>query len=853
VTGMSCAACSARVEKAVNKVEGVESVTVNLLKNSMAVDFNPEITGPEQIRQAVEDAGYGASEKNEEVTATSHKATVHKEESEDEEIKNMKLRLWVSIVFSVPLMYIAMAPMLGLPNPSILEGEANASVNALTQFLLTIPVIFINFKFFRNGFKSLWQLSPNMDSLVGIGSAASAGFGIFALFMIVWAQGHGDLQIVHHYAHNLYFDSAAMILTLITLGKYFETRAKRRTTNAISKLLELVPETATIQKDGKEETVPVDSIVPGNLVVLKTGERIPVDGIVEQGEGFVDESSLTGESVPAEKVKGSLLSGGTLVTQGHMVMLVQKVGADTALAQIIKLVDEATSSKAPVNRLADKVSGIFVPVVIAIAIVTFIAWILFGQSWEFALVCAVSVLVISCPCALGLATPTAIMVGSGKGAENGILFKSAEAIETGEKADAVVLDKTGTVTEGHPSLTDLICSSGIDPKKLLSKVSAIEVKSEHPLAAAIVRGTNLIGVEPLESTNFKQVLGSVSGSVDGEKIQIGNWNLLGNSYPSTKDLMEKLATEGKTPLVVLVNGVPNAVLGIADPIKKDSIVAVKAMQERDQQVWMVTGDNTVTAKAVANKLGITNVESEVLPADKEKIVKKLQEEGKIVMMVGDGINDAPALARANIGTAIGTGTDVAIESADVVVMKSRLTDVVNAEYLSAATMRNIRQNLFWAFFYNIIGIPIAAGVFFPLLGWTLNPMIAAAAMSMSSVSVVSNALRLRGWKPHFKETKLDPTYKEKPVDIKLSSFETEQKEEETMKKFKLVIDGMMCNHCTNTVAKGLSSIPGVSDVSVDLNTKTAEGEVENDVSLQTLSDAVDKLGYKVTSATYQDS
>ncbi len=766
VTGMSCSACAARVERVVGRIDGVQSVVVNLLKNSMTVDYDESKAGLDQVEQAVVDAGFGVSQKDTNKAAS----TLQKDESEDEELKSMKFRLWVSFIFCIPLMYIAMASMMGLPNLPFLEGEKNLVLNACVQLLLAIPVIVVNYKFFKNGFRSLWQRAPDMDSLVAIGSAASLIFSLFALSMIIQGQGNGDTEQVHHFAHNLYFDSAAMILALITIGKYFEAKAKRRTTNAISKLLELVPETATVLKDGKETTISVSEIVPDDLVVLKTGERIPVDGVAEQGEGYVDESSLTGESVPVSKTKGSPLSGASLVTHGHLVMRVTKVGEDTALAQIVRLVDDATSSKAPVARLADKVSGIFVPCVIGAAIITFVIWLLLGQAWEFALVCAISVLVISCPCALGLATPTAIMVGSGKGAENGILFKSAEAIESGEKVDTIVLDKTGTVTAGKPTLTDCLCASGSNSNEILSKIAAVEKKSEHPLATAIVRGISLLGINIPDSTDFEQKLGSVQGNVGGELVQIGSWKLLGDGFEPIKDTMKQLAQAGKTPLVAMVAGRPCAILGVADPIKEDSRTAVQAMKEKGQQVWMVTGDNSITAQAVAQKLGIDHVESDTKPADKEKIVRRLQDEGRKVIMVGDGINDAPALARADLGVAIGTGTDVAIESADIVVMKSSLVDVVNAENLSAATMRNIRQNLFWAFFYNVIGILIAAGVFYHLLGWTLNPMVAAAAMSMSSVSVVSNALRLRNWKPQFKEQTKESSVVDKPVEVSTFNF-----------------------------------------------------------------------------------
>ncbi len=844
VTGMSCSACSARVEKAVSKVPGVDSVNVNLLKNSMVVDFDPSRTNTDRIISAVTEAGYGAQQKStNNVAAPNQKKNLHAED-DDSEIKNMKLRLIVSVLFSIPLMYVAMAPMVSQPLPSWLSGHQNIAINAFTQFLLTIPVVFINFKFFRIGFKSLFQGAPNMDSLVAIGSAASIFFGLFSFYMILIGLSENNASMVTQYGHNLYFDSAAMILTLITLGKFFEARAKKRTTNAISKLLELVPEEATILKDGKEIKVNVSQILPNDLVVLKTGERIPVDGIVEEGDGAVDESSLTGESLPVEKAAGSSLSGGTLVNQGHFIMKVTKVGEDTALAQIIKLVDDATSSKAPVARLADKVSGIFVPTVIGIAVLASVIWMLLGYSWEFALMIGVSVLVISCPCALGLATPTAIMVGSGKGAQNGILFKSAEAIENGEKATAVVLDKTGTVTAGKPFVTDLIVFNNNDEKGILSKVFAVENKSEHPLAVAICNFCRSHAIELSEAGSFSQVAGSVSGIVGTEKVEIGNLKALGIKFPEIEELFDKLAYDGKTPLLVQIEGKPSAVIAISDPIKEDSKIAIEAMLERGQKVWMVTGDNEKTAKAVASKVGITQVVSGVLPADKEKIVRKLQSEGNKVIMVGDGINDAPALAAADIGIAIGAGTDVAIESADIVVMKSRLTDVVNAELLSHSTMNNIRQNLFWAFFYNVIGIPVAAGVFYPLLGWTLNPMIAAAAMSLSSVSVVSNALRLRGWKPKFNEDSNDAEDQDVDVEIKKINMSFEDKQENVQKSsMEIGVDGMTCGHCTKAVEKAIYQLLGVQSVRADLDHKKVSVNYSGDLSANAVKEAISNAGY----------
>lgn len=799
VTGMSCSACSAHVEKAVSKMPGVDKASVNLLKGTMMVEFDADKTGSQQIIATVEKAGYGASlrssltgvenkvtsnEKQEIASSTSTKLcsethtgglstdnsfktethtgnqgvqkfpdNIGNDEMEMEdnisnsELNALKRRLIWSIVLSIPLMYVAMAPMMSLPLPSVLEGNNNIAINAFSQLLLAVPVVAINFKFYRSGFSALLRRVPNMDSLVAIGSAGSMLFGFIAFYIILYGLSHGDNALVAHWGHNLYFDSAAMILTLITLGKYFEARAKHKTSGAISKLLALVPKTATIMAEGKEKIVPISIIVPGDIVILKSGERVPVDGKAIKGEAVIDESSLTGESIPVEKTVGSELSAATLVTQGYLQMQVTRVGDDTTLAQIIQLVDEATSSRAPVSRLADKISMVFVPVVIGIAIITAVVWLLLGKEWTFALTMALSVLVISCPCALGLATPTAIMVASGKGAEHGILFKSAESIERCNEITAVVLDKTGTITTGKPIVTDILPCSSISKDTLLEYAYSVESHSDHPLAKAVINEAKSHESRLLPADKFAQKFGEVSALVDGKSIQIGNISLLKDQDPNIQEKMNLLANEGKTPLAVIVDNELSGIIAVADAIKPDSIAAVKAMQKKGQEVWMATGDNERTANAVAKTVGIKHVVSGILPAQKEVIVQKLQDEGKKVLMVGDGINDAPALTRADVGMAIGAGTDVAIDSADVVLMKSFLGDAVNAESLSAATMLNIKENLFWAFIYNIIGIPVAAGVFYGWFGLTLNPMIAAAAMSMSSFCVVSNALRLRNWKP----------------------------------------------------------------------------------------------------------
>ncbi len=849
VTGMTCSACSNRVEKAVSHVPGVEDVNVNLLKNSMTVDYDETKTGLEQIIQAVTDAGYGASEKQ--AAGSPAAKSVDPTLAAKKEAAQMKTRLYVSLFFAAILMMLAMGPMVGMPLPEVMSGTKGAPINALTQFLLALPVVFVNFKYFTVGFKTLWQRSPNMDSLVAIGSSASMLFGLFALYMMLYALGQGDEATLHHYAHNLYFDSAAMILALITLGKYFESRAKHKTTDAISQLMSLVPDKAVVLKDGKETEVPVSSVQVRDIVVLKTGSRVPVDGIVVKGSGALDESSLTGESIPVDKKEGEELSASTLLTQGYIEMRATKVGGDTALAQIIKLVDEATSTKAPVARLADKVSGIFVPTVISIAIIAAIVWMLCGYSWEFALEIAVSVLVISCPCALGLATPTAIMVGTGRGARNGILFRSAEAIESLEKVDAVVLDKTGTVTSGKPSLTDVIAFGNVKPEELLTLVASVEQKSEHPLATAIVEGAQALNLSLKEASDFVQQLGNISGTCDGKSVRIGNKSVISSEDAKTKELADGLADEGKTPLYVIADGKMVGLLAIADPIRPDSKQAIEAMQAKGKEVWMLTGDNEKTARAVATRVGIKNVRGEVKPAAKEAVVRELQARGKKVLMVGDGINDAPSLVRADVGAAIGAGTDVAIEAADVVLMKSRLSDVVNASALSHSTMLNIRENLFWAFIYNIIGIPVAAGVFYTAFGWILNPMIAAAAMSMSSVSVVTNALRLRGWKPVLRDSGNSDKSSDQVLLPSLRQLadvavEAEQKDA-TGFVYKVGVEDMMCEHCVKAVKGALEKIPGVVSADVSLEQKSAVVRADRALSQEEVTDAIKAEDYEVTS------
>ncbi len=738
ITGMTCSACSARVDKAVRSLDGVNEVNVNLLMNNMSVDYDGDAVTEGEIIGAVIAAGYGASKAGE-------KKTEKRDTGVDDEIKSMKIRLIVSVALLVPLMYLSMGHMWNFPLVNLwIKGYEDALAFAFTQLLLTLPIVIINRKYFINGFKTLFHGAPNMDSLIAIGSGASLVYGIVAIYCIGYGLGHGDKELVESYMMNLYFEGAATIVTLITLGKYLETRAKGKTSRAIEKLIDLSPKTAVVIRNGKEKTVAVEDVKVGEYVVVKAGQTVPLDGVITEGSGAVDESAITGESIAVEKTVGDSVTGATVNKSGYFVFRVEKVGEDTTLAQIISLVEEAASSKAPISKLADKVAGVFVPVVIGIAIVTAVVWLLIGKGAPFAFTMAVSVLVISCPCALGLATPTAIMVGTGRGAQLGILIKSAESLETACKTDTVVLDKTGTITEGKPSVTDII-PNGVTENELLSVAAAVENASEHPLARAIVE--KAAGMDIKTAEDFTQTAGrGVSGVVNGKKILAGNYKMMcENNVTATENTA--LAAEGKTALYFAADGEFIGIIAVADTVKETSRAAIDAMRDMKLKVVMLTGDNKVTAEAIRRSLNITDAIAEVLPSGKEAEVRRLQSEGRSVAMVGDGINDAPALTRADVGVAIGAGTDVAIEAADVVLMKSDLRDAVTAMKLSRAVMRNIKQNLFWAFFYNVLGIPVAAGALYWLGGFCLNPMIAAAAMSFSSVFVVSNALRLRFFKP----------------------------------------------------------------------------------------------------------
>lgn len=847
ITGMSCAACSSRVDKAVSALEGVGDVSVNLLKNSMTVTFDEQKTDIPAIVDAVTKAGYGASLKTSPFQQAVPKTTQQPPNTETG-IKQIRLRLVFSVLFLVPLSYLGMGHMMGLPLPSFLTGPENVMVSAFTQFLLTVPVIFINFRYFTNGFKTLAALSPNMDALIAIGSGAAFVSGICSLYQIAFAMGQGNLAAAQDAAGHMYLESAAMILTLITLGRFLEARAKGRTSEAVSRLLDLAPKTAVRLENGVETTVPVEQLKPGDILVVRTGESIPVDGVIVDGWGSVDTSALTGESIPVEKLPGDDVSGACINLSGHFQMRATHVGENTTLAQIIRLVDEATSSKAPVSRLADRVSGIFVPAVILISLTAAGTWLLLGYPIAFAVSTAISVLVISCPCSLGLATPTAIMVGTGRGATEGILFKSASAIELLGSADTVILDKTGTMTEGKPVLTDIITTAGYDHHLLLEQAASLENCSEHPLGKAVVEAAlqQHASLEPV--SRFSQFPGKgITGLVNGHPRAIGNSRLLTHLGIGFTDEIQKtadhLSSEGKTVLFFISGNDLTGILAVADRIKPSTPGAVHVMQSMGIHVIMLTGDTLKTAKAVQHQTGVQTIRADVMPQDKEKEVRRLMEEGHRTVMVGDGVNDAPALARADVGIAIGAGTDIAIESADVVLMKNSLMDAVTAIQLSKAVMQNIRQNLFWAFFYNIIGIPVAAGALYLVNGMTLNPMIAAAAMSFSSVSVVLNALRLRFFNPAVPQMPAGDHLRDTARTASTQSIKTIERKK-TMQK-NIQIEGMNCNHCRAAVEKALSAIPGVNKVEVSLENRNAVIDIADTVTNEALTAAVTDAGFEV--------
>ncbi len=840
VTGMTCSACSTHVEKSVRKVDGVEDVAVNLLGGSMVVEYDEGKVKDETIIRAVEHAGYGAQPQDRKEKAVS---SVAKRDSKNEE-RAMALRVILSFVFLIPLFYLAMGHMMGWPLPGIFLGHDNAAVYAFTQFLLLLPILYINDHYYKNGFKSLFHRAPNMDSLIAVGSAAALIYGIFAILQIGYGLGHGDMDRVHHYTMDLYFESAGMILTLISLGKYLEARSKGRTSDAISKLIDLAPKTALVLRDGEEREIPVEEVGIGEVVIVKPGQSIPVDGVILEGHTSVDESAITGESIPVEKRAEDPVIAATINQSGYIRFRATKVGDDTTLAQIIRLVEEASASKAPIAKLADKVSGIFVPVVMIIALLSAVIWLLTGATFEFALSIGIAVLVISCPCALGLATPTAIMVGTGKGAENGILIKSAEALEIAHTVQTVVLDKTGTVTEGKPKVTDIIAGD-LERQELLKIAASLEQLSEHPLAEAIVAAAAAENIEPEAAVDFEAREGrGIMARLGGTLYMAGNRRLMEDfqiPLGSYGEEEERLAADGKTPLYFARQDGVLGLIAVADVIKPTSRAAVQELEAMGIEVVMLTGDNERTARAIQKQVGISKVIAEVLPQDKEREVRRIQESGRKTAMIGDGINDAPALARADVGIAIGAGTDIAIESADIVLMKSDLMDAVKAIQLSKAVIRNIKQNLFWAFFYNAIGIPLAAGVFYTILGWKLNPMFAAAAMSLSSVCVVTNALRLKFFKPKFTQ-QVPPLESDMPSQ-EVKPIQANQKGVTNVKK-EMIIEGMSCAHCSGRVEKALNAIEGVK-ASVDLEAKTAYVDLEEEVSDDVLTQAVTEAGYEV--------
>ncbi len=834
VTGMTCSACSAHVERSVGKLQGVCSVNVNLLQNSMTVEYEDTKLTDDEIIKAVEQGGYGAK------VHGAENSSIPVENIAQSEMESMKKRLIWSFLFLVPLFYISMGHMMGMPLPEILSGHENMMSFALTQLFLTLPILYLNRKYFSTGFQAIWHRSPNMDSLIALGATAAFVYSVGAIYAIGYYMGHGDMQMAHSYGMEFYFESAGMILTLITVGKYMETRSKGKTSEAITKLLDLAPKKATIFKNGAEIEVPIEQVQKGDIIVVRPGQSIPVDGIVVEGFSAVDESALTGESIPVEKNIGDTVIGATVNKTGYFKFQAEKVGSDTTLSQIVQLVEEASASKAPIAKLADKVSGIFVPVVIAIAVIAMIVWLLLGYPFSFALSIGIAVLVISCPCALGLATPTAIMVGTGKGAENGILIKSAESLEIAHEIDTVILDKTGTVTEGKPKVTDILLAEGVFQNRLLKSAMAVEQLSEHPLSEAIVKYAKEKNIAVENGENFEAIAGQgIKADVFGKKVIAGNMKMM-KAEKIEQDILfqkgEALAKEGKTPLYFAEDKKLLGVIAVADVVKDTSKEAIAKFHDMGIDVVMLTGDNQQTAQAIAKQVNLTNVVAEVLPQDKEKQVRQIQRQGKKVAMIGDGINDAPALARADVGVAIGAGTDVAIESADIVLMKSDLLDAVAAIQLSRAVIRNIKQNLFWAFFYNAIGIPLAAGVFYTALGWKLNPMFAAAAMSFSSVFVVTNALRLKLFQPDFR--------KEKGRTIKIQNSEKRENKEEWKMKKVLTIEGMMCGHCTSRVEQALNAIDGVT-AEVSLDNKTATVSSTKEISQETLVKAVTDAGYTV--------
>ncbi|WP_313956916.1 heavy metal translocating P-type ATPase [Aliarcobacter butzleri] len=830
IKGMTCSACSTAVDRNVKKLEGINEVNVNLLNNSMIVKYDENVLNNEIIIKKVQDAGYEAFlvENGKKTQKNSTEKNLGKIETN--ELKN---RLIISFIFAIPLFYISMGHMLNWYLPHLFHGYSNAITFSFTQFLLALPIVFINIKYYKVGFKTLYKGSPNMDSLIAIGTSAAMIYGVFSIYKIGYGLGNNDIDMVIQYSHDLYFESAAIVLTLITLGKFLEARAKENTSEAINKLINLTPKTALVLRNNQEIEIPIDELILKDIVIVKPGNIVPTDGIIIFGNSSIDESMLTGESLPVSKKVGDKVIGASINKSGSFKFEVTKLGEDTVLSQIIKLIEEASSSKAPISKLADRISAIFVPTVIVISILATVTWLFLGYSFEFALSIGIAILVISCPCALGLATPTAIMVGTGKGAQNGILIKSAESLEIAHTINTVVIDKTGTITEGKTQVTDIFTNEKITQDKLLQLCATIEKNSEHPLADAILKKTQEKEIELLNATDFEALNGlGIKAKVEDRVFYIGNKKLL-DSKNISLDLFyeksEKLANEGKTPIFIADENEVLGLIAISDVVKPTSKDAILEFEKMGLEVIMLTGDNYKTANAIAKQININNVIAEVLPQDKEKEIQKLQSLGKKVAMIGDGINDAPALVRADVGIAIGAGTDIAIESANIVLVKSDLLDAVKAIQLSNAVIKNIKQNLFWAFFYNIIGIPLAAGVFYTVLGWKLSPMFAGAAMSLSSVTVVLNALRLKLFEPRISKNLLEK-----------NNISKGDKMEKILK-----VEGMTCGHCKARVEKVVSAIDGVDSVDVDLASKNVTVKMSKDISEQTLSDVIVDAGYEV--------
>ena len=860
ITGMTCSACSARVEKAVAKVDGTKDVSVNLLTNSMQLEYDEAKTSVPAIIKAVVDAGYGASVKGKQAAAKA----APQEDPVKKSIDEMKHRLVWSIAFLLPTMYISMhglfEKLFGLPVPQIVgavfDGPENAIIFAFSQFLLVLPIMYLNRRYYIAGFRNLFRGAPNMDSLVGMGSMAAALFGAFAIFRMGWGFGHGDMALVQEYSTNLYFESAGMIVTLITVGKYLEARAKGQTSKALEKLMDLAPKQACVVRGGVEQTIPAEELVAGDEIVVRPGERIPADGVVLSGTTSVDESAITGEPIPVEKQAGDKVTSATINKQGSIHFSAERVGEDTTISQIIRLVDEASASKAPIARMADKIAGVFVPAVIAIAVIAGGIWLAMGASVEFAFSIAICILVISCPCALGLATPVAIMVGTGKGAENGILIKSGEALEVAQSVDTVVMDKTGTITEGRPEVTVIVTADGIAEQQLLSIAAGLEQGSEHPLAEAVMTAAKAKGIAPQAMTDFRALFGrGVEAKADGHAYAAGNAKLMeekGVDLSPYEDKLAVFADDGCTPLIFAEDDRVIGILAAADVEKATSREAIARFRAMGIDVVMLTGDNARTAEAIRRRMDIPKVIAGVLPENKAAHIKKLQSEGHRVAMIGDGINDAPALAQADLGIAIGAGTDVAIESADAVLMKSDLLDAVSAIRLSKAVLKNIKENLFWALIYNVTCIPLAAGILYPAFGIKLSPVIGAAAMSLSSVCVVMNALRLRFFKPdHGAEISAEQTAAAVSSDRKdheaadsAAAQPVQEKEAIRMEKT-LKIEGMMCAHCQKHVHDALAKMDGVTDVTVDLEGGKADVKATHDIPEADFRKVIEDAGYEL--------